>query len=94
MNYSREYVGNVRVTSGRLVISDPATLAKAPELAKIIQGAATAAALAEEGESGEIGPGHAVACGTPFSDGEYPVFLSKNDKGELAIIEIRLQEES
>lgn len=90
MSYSREHIGNVQVVSGRLVLLDPKVL-ESPDVAKIAQMAPSAAALADEGSDGEILDGLAVAFESPFRDGSYPVFASRNDKGEIVSVEIQLE---
>lgn len=91
MSYSREFIGNVQVKSGKLILTDPANLTK--NAARIGAEAGPAAAKVDEGDSGEIGPGLAVAFGTPFQDGEYPVFVAKNEKGDITGVEIGMSVE-
>jgi hypothetical protein len=90
VSYSREFVGRVAVKSGRLVIADPENIrTNARDLA---DKAPTAAARVDEGGEGDIHAGLGIAIPTPFRDGDYSVFVSKNDKNEVVSVEVSLEE--
>jgi hypothetical protein len=88
LSYSREFVGKVVVKSGRLVISDPENVKDHGW--EIAADAPMAAAKIEEGGEGDILASMAVAIPAPFRDGEHSVFITRNDKGDVASVEIQM----
>lgn len=92
MSYNREHIGNVKVSTGRLVLTDASTLADGGDVAQIAKEAPSVAAIVDDGGNGEMLGGLALAFGAPFANGEYPVFVTRNDKGEITSVEIQMEE--
>lgn len=93
--YSREYIGSVSVESGKVVVGDPV---KIPRLISVDPNRPnlklSVETLADEAVRNDQSAGLvkdvAVAVATQMKDGQYPVYVSYDERGEPTTIEISL----